>query len=121
MENLFREGFIQFGHKLFKEHYWEEATSEQKVILLTINKIASTVRIKKKLTAYAVSLLILIWSVVTISTAAVCAAGMACAAVFLFVVVAFYCRVIVQFIIEQSIYCIIGLAGNAAIKLDACL
>lgn len=48
MENLFREGFIQFGHKLFKEHYWEEATSEQKVILLTINKIASTVRIKKK-------------------------------------------------------------------------
>lgn len=64
MENLFREGFIQFGHKLFKEHYWEEATSEQKVILLTINKIASTVRIKKKLTAYAVSLLILIWSVV---------------------------------------------------------
>ena len=47
MENLFREGFIQFGHKLFKEHYWEEATSEQKVILLTINKIASTVRIKK--------------------------------------------------------------------------
>lgn len=28
---------------------------------------------------------------------------------------------IVQFIIEQSIYCIIGLAGNAAIKLDACL
>ena len=74
MENLFREGFIQFGHKLFKEHYWEEATSEQKVILLTINKIASTVRIKKKLTAYAVSLLILIWSVVF--AAVVCAAGM---------------------------------------------
>ena len=119
MENLFREGFIQFGHKLFKEHYWEEATSEQKVILLTINKIASTVRIKKKLTAYAVSLLILIWSVVF--AAVVCAAGMACAAVFLFVVVAFYCRIIVQFIIEQSIYCIIGLAGNAAIKRDACL
>lgn len=119
MENLFREGFIQFGHKLFKEHYWEEATSEQKVILLTINKIASTVRIKKKLTAYAVSLLILIWSVVF--AAAVCAAGVACAAVFLFVVGAFYCRVIVQFIIEQIIYCIIGLAGNASIKLDACL
>lgn len=60
-------------------------------------------------------------SVVTIATAAVCAAGVACAAVFLFVVGAFYCRVIVQFIIEQIIYCIIGLAGNAAIKLDACL
>lgn len=29
--------------------------------------------------------------------------------------------VIVQFIVEQIIYCIIGLAGNAAIKLDACL
>lgn len=54
-------------------------------------------------------------SVVTIATAAVCAA------VFLFVVGAFYCRVIVQFIIEQIIYCIIGLADNAAIKLDACL
>lgn len=26
-----------------------------------------------------------------------------------------------QFIIEQIIYCIIGLAGNASIKLDACL
>ncbi|WP_418555530.1 hypothetical protein [Phascolarctobacterium faecium] len=47
MENLFREGFIQFGHKLFKEHYWEEVTSEQKFILLTINKITSTVRKKK--------------------------------------------------------------------------
>ena len=55
------------------------------------------------------------------ATAAVCAAGVACAAVFLFVVCAFYCRVIVQFIIEQIIYCIIGLAGNASIKLDACL
>lgn len=98
MENLFSEGFIQFGRKLFKEHYWEEVTSEQKFILLTINKIASTVRIKKKLTAYAVSLLILIWSVVF--AAAVCAAGMACAAVFLFVVVAFYCWVIFQFIIK---------------------
>ncbi len=119
MENLFSEGFIQVGRKLFKEHYWEEATPEQKVILLTINKIASTVRIKKKLTAYAVSLLILIWSVVF--AAVVCTAGMACAAVFLFVVCAFYCRVIVQFIIEQIIYCIIGLAGNASIKLDACL
>ena len=54
-------------------------------------------------------------------TAAVCAAGMARVAVFLFVVCAFYCRVIVQFIIEQIIYCIIGLACNAAIKLDACL
>lgn len=57
----------------------------------------------------------------SVVTAAVCAAGMARAAVFLFVVVAFYCRIIVQFIIEQIIYCIIGLAGNAAIKLDACL
>lgn len=47
MENLFREGFIQFGHKLFKEHYWEEVTSEQKFILPTINKITSTVRKKK--------------------------------------------------------------------------
>ena len=42
MENLFREGFIKFGHKLFKEHYWEEVTSEQKFILLPINKSAST-------------------------------------------------------------------------------
>ena len=82
MENLFREGFIQFGHKLFKEHYWEEATSEQKVILLTINKIASTVRIKKKLTAYAVSLLILIWSVVF--AAVVGARAMGSGALFLF-------------------------------------
>ena len=60
-------------------------------------------------------------SMVTMATAAVCAASVACAAVFLFVVVAFYCRIIVQFIIEQSIYCIIGFAGNAALKLDACL
>ena len=100
MENLFREGFIQFGHKLFKEHYWEEATSEQKVILLTINKIASTVRIKKKLTAYAVSLLILIWSVVF--AAVVCAAGMACAAVFGYVMARYQItNVIAEFIISS--------------------
>ena len=60
-------------------------------------------------------------SVAAMTAAAVFTAGMTCAAVFMFVVCAFYCRVIVQFIIEQIIYCIIGLAGNAAIKLDACL
>lgn len=40
MENLFSEGFIQVGRKLFKEHYWEEATPEQKVILLTLLSLA---------------------------------------------------------------------------------
>ncbi|WP_455652118.1 hypothetical protein [Phascolarctobacterium sp.] len=40
MENLFSEGFIQVGRRLFKEHYWEEATPEQKVILLTLLSLA---------------------------------------------------------------------------------
>lgn len=40
MENLFSEGFIQIGRRLFKEHYWEEATPEQKVILLTLLNLA---------------------------------------------------------------------------------
>lgn len=40
MENLFSEGFIQVGRKLFKEHYWEEATPEQKVIFLTLLSLA---------------------------------------------------------------------------------
>lgn len=39
MENLFSEGFIQVGRRLFKEHYWEEATPEQKVILLTVYRL----------------------------------------------------------------------------------
>ena len=43
MENLFSEGsegFIQIRRRLFKEHYWEEATPEQKVILLTMLNLA---------------------------------------------------------------------------------
>jgi len=41
MENLFSEGFIQVGRRLFKEHYWEEATPEQKVILLTLLSLSA--------------------------------------------------------------------------------
>lgn len=40
MENLFSDGFIQIGRKMFKERYWEEATPVQKVVLLTILNLA---------------------------------------------------------------------------------